>query len=335
MAGLSGKRGKELLVEVVNHLRTIDPKIILHDSQEVEDLELSVIQAVRDVFGSGSSEYDEFEKFKISAGPISRSDSKTEKQSKYEMGMPRSRTRLEELLDLMDRVAQPPGEIQELTSDDLVEIDPLPLEEPVKSKDKTKSTQPKPAAKPTAKPAPKPADKPKAEKTPAMPRPSKTRAAEKSAPGAKQPGKVLIISGTEEVVTQSVDSLLGRLGIATEAPGVDPAALTMENLASVDHIAFTLMILTGSQKGGLSGLTSAIGLGRSNHELTFKLGFFVGRLGPGATAVLYEGDRPVNLPEQLFGVRYIQYQEEGGWQIDLLKLLKANGFFIDANLLFE
>jgi predicted nucleotide-binding protein len=151
----------------------------------------------------------------------------------------------------------------------------------------------------------------------------------------KQPGKVLVISGADEGIKQSVDSLLERLGITTVAPGQDPVAMAMESLASVDHVAFTLMILSGGQRGGLSGLTSVIGIGKSNHELSFKLGFFVGRLGPGATAVLYDGERPADLPEQLFGVRYIQYQEEGGWQIGLLKLLKANGFFIDANLLFE
>ena len=335
MTGFSGKKGKALLVEVVDQLRTIDPRIVPFDSQEIQDLELGVVQAVRDVFGRGSAEYDEFEQFRMFAGPISRGDSRTEKQSKYEMGVPKAISRLEELLDLMDSAAPAPAQIQELTPDDLVEIDPLPPD-PVSKEQPTKPKAKAPAKKPAAKAAPTPPPAQKTEKPAVQPKPAaKAPVDDKPAPGTKQPGKVLIISGAGEGVTQSVDSLLGRLGIATEAPGQDPAALTMESLASVDHIAFTLMILTGGQKGGLSGLTSVIGLGKSNHELAFKLGFFVGRLGPGATAVLYEGDRPINLPEQLFGVRYIQYQEEGGWQIGLLKLLKANGFFIDANLLFE
>ncbi len=303
MAGLFGKKGKELLLEITDQLRTIDPKLVPFDSQEIEDIELGVTQAVRDVFGSGSPEFDEFERFKISTGPISRADSRTEKQSKYEMGLRKSITRLEELLDLMDSVTQPPGDIQEITSDDLVEIDPLPAKEPPK---------PKSTAKPAAKPAAKSAAKPTTEEIPA--------------PGMKQPGKVLIISGAGEGIKQSVDSLLERLGITTNVPGQDPAAMAMENLASVDHVAFTLMILSGGQRGGLSGLTSVIGIGKSNHELSFKLGFFVGRLGPGATAVLYDGERPADLPEQLFGVRYIQYQEEGGWQIGLLKLLRPTAF---------
>jgi hypothetical protein len=355
MAGLSGKKGKDLLTEVIYQLQTIDPRIVPFDSQDIEDLELGVTQAVRDVFGSGSAEYDDFEGFKISDGPISRADSRTEKQDKYEMGLPRAITRLEELLELIVSTEDAPELIQEIAPDDLMEVDLL-SEEPIKSdpakpkavkpdpskppskspaKPKEKAAAPKPAAKPEPKAPPKAptevAAAPEAPKPAAKPKPE----AAPKAPAAKQPGKVLIISAVGEEISSSVQQLLGRLGIVAEIPGQDPAALAMESLAAVDHVAFTLMILTGGQKSGLSGLTSVIGMGKPNHDLAYKLGFFVGRLGPGATAVLFEGDRPADLPEQLFGVRYIQYQEEGGWQIGLLKLLKSNGFFIDANLLFE
>jgi len=372
MAGLSGKKGKELLTEVIYQLQAIDPRIVPFDSPDIEDLELGVAQAVRDVFGSRSAEYDEFEAFKISDGPISRADSRTEKQAKYETGLSRATTKLEELLELIVSTEEAPELIQEIAPDDLMEVDPLPVEpiksepiksEPIKSepiesepakpkavkpdpsksaaKPKEKATEPKPAAKPAPKASPK--APPQApidvaaipEAAPGAPKPAATPEAAPKAPAAKQPGKVLIISAAGEEISSSVQQLLDRLGIVAEVPGQDPASLAMESLASVDHVAFTLMILTGGQKSGLSGLTSVIGMGKPNHDLAYKLGFFVGRLGPGATAVLFEGDRPADLPEQLFGVRYIQYKEEGGWQIELLKLLKSNSFFIDANLLFE
>jgi hypothetical protein len=354
MAGLSGKKGKELLTEIIYQLQTIDPRIVPFDSPDIEDLELGVAQAVRDVFGSSSAEYDEFEAFKISDGPISRADSRTEKQAKYETGLSRAITKLAELLELIVSTEEAPELIQEIAPDDLMEVDPLPPEKVIESepakpkavkpdpsksaaKPKEKATEPKPAAKPAPKAPPQAPTEVAAvpEAAPGAPKPATKPEAAPKAPAAKQPGKVLIISAAGEEISSSVQQLLDRLGIVAEVPGQDPASLAMESLASVDHVAFTLMILTGGQKGGLSGLTSAIGMGKSNHELAYKLGFFVGRLGPGAAAVLFEGDRPADLPEQLFGVRYIQYQEEGGWQIGLLKLLKSNGFFIDANLLFE
>ncbi|MDF1536058.1 MAG: hypothetical protein P1S46_06080 [bacterium] len=327
MAQLSGKKGRELLQEVLDQLRTIDPRIVPFDSQEVEDLELAVSQSVSDVFGSESPEHDAFEQFKISAGPLSRADSKTEKQSKYEMGVPKAITRLEELLELMDRIDDEPDLIQEISSEDLVEVKQSPPKERAKAV--------KAPLKEAPKPAPSQASKTVAEKPAPSPPGAPQSAPQKPASTQNQPGKVLIISGAGEAITPSVEQLLGRLGISIEVPGQDPSALSMESLASVDHIAFTLLILAVGQRGGLSGLTSVIGMGKSKHELAYKLGFFVGRLGPGAVTVLFEGERPGDLPEQLFGVRYIQYQEEGGWQIGLLKQLKANGFFIDANLLFE
>jgi predicted nucleotide-binding protein len=95
------------------------------------------------------------------------------------------------------------------------------------------------------------------------------------------------------------------------------------------------MSVSAGSRGGLSGLTSVIGKPQTRHENVFKLGLLVGSLGPGKVLILYGNERPQDIPDDLFGVRYIPFKEEGGWQIGLLKLLKANGFAIDANLLFD
>ena len=326
MSGITGKKGKDLLLAILDELRGIDPRIVPFDSDEVQTLEIGVIQGVRDVFGSDSPEYSEFEGFRISAGNISRGDSRAEKQSKYELGLPKAAERLEEILRLIDQSEE---HLQDLSPEDLVEIEPAPPKpapkpSPPKAVPRTrpKPVEETPEVKPAAKPAPKPAPK-------AAPQAKKPA---KAGPG--QPGQILLLQEGGDDISLAVTALLDKIGI--DLAFLDEGSPSeMEGIIGLKNVAFTIMSVSSETKGGLSGLTSVIGKPHPRHESAFKLGLLVGILGPGRVAILHSGDKPQDIPEELFGIRYIPYKEEGGWQIGLLKLLKANGFFIDANLLFD
>lgn len=326
MSGITGKKGKDLLLEILNELRNMDPRIVPFDSDEVQALEYGVVQGVRDVFGSESPEYSEFEAFRISAGNISRGDSRSEKQSKYELGLPKAAERLEDLISLID---QSDEHIQDLSPADLLEIDPAP-KEPASKPSPPKAV---PRSRPKAAATP-PAAKPAAE-APARPAAKTTPPAKKAAKaGTDQPGRILLLQEGGDDISLAVTALLEKIGI--DLALLDEGSPSeMEGIIGLKNIAFTIMSVSSETKGGLSGLTSVIGKPHPRNESAFKLGLLVGILGPGRVVILHSGDRPQDVPEELFGIRYIPYKEEGGWQIGLLKLLKANGFFIDANLLFD
>jgi len=131
-----------------------------------------------------------------------------------------------------------------------------------------------------------------------------------------------------------VKNLLEKIGVGIALLDEDSPS-EMEAIISLKDIAFTIMTVSSGPRGGLSGLTSVIGKPHPRYEIAFKLGLLVGNLGPGKVAILHGGERPQDIPDELYGIRYIPFKEEGGWQIGLLKLLKATGFFIDANLLFD
>jgi hypothetical protein len=326
MAGISGKQGKELLLAILDELKNIDPRIVPFDSDEIQALEEGVAQGVRDVFGSGSPEYSEFEGFRVAAGNISRGDSRTEKQSKYELGLPKAAERLEELLSLTGLSEE---HIQDLSPEDLVEVETGVKEPPAKPsppkatpRPKAKAPDPPAAAKPPPKVEPK--AEPKTPETPKKPSPATS----------VQPGRILLLQEGGDDISAAVTALLEKVGIDLALLDEDSPS-EMEGIIGLKNIAFTIMTVSSEPKGGLSGLTSVIGKPHTRHEGTFKLGLLVGSLGPGKVVILHSGERPQDIPENLFGIRYIPYKEEGGWQIGLLKLLKASGFFIDANLLFD
>jgi hypothetical protein len=322
MTGITGKQGKELLVTILNELKSLDPRIVPFDSDEIQALEYGVAQGVRDIFGSGSPEYSEFEEFKIAAGNISRGDSRAEKQSKYELGLPMATERVEGLLDLIDQSEE---HIQDLSPEDLVELDPAPkatAAKPSPPKAVPRAKAKAPEAPPAAKPAPKAV--PKAAEAPKKPSPT----------ASPQPGRILLLHEGGDNISVAVTALLEKVGIDLALLDEDSPS-EMEGIVGLKNIALTIMSVSSEPRGGLSGLTSVIGKPNTKHDSAFKLGLLVGNLGPGKVVILHSGERPHDIPEALFGVRYIPYKEEGGWQIGLLKLLKANGFFIDANLLFD
>lgn len=314
MTAVSGKKGKDLLLDVISEMKKLDPRIIPFDSDEIEDLEINVSSSVRDVFGEGSPEYTEFEDFHIAAGHISRGDSRVEKQAKFELGLPKAISRLEELLDLMDSGDMKKSPVKDLSPEDLVAAEP--------------------AEKPPSRPQP---EKPAPSKAPAAAPPTKKVSAPqkpKPGPARNQPGKILLLQSGGDDITLAVTALMDKIGIDIVMLEEDSPADVKDAVAR-DKIAFTLLCVSSSQKGGLSGLTAVIAKPRPKHEVAFKLGLLIGRLGTGKVAILYNGEKPLDVPDDLFGVMYLPYQEGGGWQIGLLKLLKSNAFFIDANLLFD
>lgn len=329
MTGVSGKQGKELLYAVLDELKKLDPKIVPFDSDEVQSLEYNVVQGVRDVFGSESPEYSEFEDFRIATGNISRGDSRTDKQTKYELGLPKALTRLEEILNLIDQSEE---HLKKNQSGETSGVKPAAKAAPPK---------PAPAGKTPAEPAGTPTEerpsKPAAKKEPAAtPKAAGPAAPEprKSAAASGQPGRVLLFQEGGDVISSVVRSLLEKVGI--DLVYLDKErSFEFEGIMGLKNIVFTIVAMSPENRGGLSGLTSVIGKPHTKLEGVFKLGLLVGRLGPGKVVILHSGERPQDVPEDLFGVRYIPFKEEGGWQIGLLKLLKANGFFIDANLLFD
>lgn len=301
---ISVDRGRQTITSVLDQLRFIDPKIVPFDSPEIEDLQRTVAATVAGVFGEDSPEQERFGAFRVFMGHVSLRDSHAEKQMKFEMGIPKAIAQLEEILTAIDDLPSGAGgAILEIKAEDLVEEKPAP---------KTKA--------------------PEAPRVPAAPPPPPAEG-----PAPEENRGVLLLHTREDEMTLSVVSLLDKLGV--EATMIDEtqssSASQIEGIAALPDLGFCLIILPSDDRSGLPGLTAKIAKPRHRQDIIFELGYLVGRLGQGRVAVLHGGDRPSDVPTGFFGVAYLPYQADGGWQINLIKLLKAAGHRVDANVLFE
>lgn len=68
---------------------------------------------------------------------------------------------------------------------------------------------------------------------------------------------------------------------------------------------------------------------RARQNVLFELGYFVGVLGRGHVAVLYEPD--VEKPSDLGGVLTTAFDETGVWKLALVKELRHVGIGTDLN----
>ena len=317
-------KGMQIITSVLDQLRFIDPKIVPFDNPEILDLEMTVPNAVEGVFGADSAIYDRFREFRICLGHISLKDSHADKQMKYEMGLPQAIIQLEEILAAMENLPKDLGEeIPEISAEDMVAEKKVPKAKaaPFPKKPAPKTARPAQAAEAGDK-----TGEPPLKQTPASKRASQAKV-----------GSVLLLHAKEGDMTLSVVSLLDKLGI--DAAMIDESqassAAKIEEIAGLSGVTFALVILSPEDRGGLPGLTAKIAKPKQRQDVIFELGYLVGRIGKARVAVLHGGERPNDIPSGFFGVEYLSYQAEGGWQISLIKLLKAAGYQVDANVLFE
>ena len=141
--------------------------------------------------------------------------------------------------------------------------------------------------------------------------------------------EVFVVHGRDEGVKNTVARFLENLGLRPVVLAEQPSrGLTIiEKFERHAQVAFAVVLLTEDDVGSLRSETERRPRARQN--VIFELGFFIGRLDRGRVCALTKDDPEI--PSDYAGVSYIPIDEAGGWQMNLMKELKAAGFNVDAN----
>jgi len=311
-------------------LKNLDPKAAKFDDHEVEALEKDLSDLAVDFFGHGSPEFEKFHEYRICVGTRSMKDSSSEKQAKFELGIPKAVKDLEELLETIESLEFSGGKKPSAGQGTDAKAEVVPKET---AKTEKKKTSPPPKAQP-------PIAEPNAEKTAEKPR-EKKPAGDSDMPPIKEKTsagvKVLLLHSGEDEMTVSAIDLLDKLGIDTVMPDAsqESTAEYMAEIAGITKASFTIFLLNTDEKALFPGLPGKISKAKPRQDTVFELGLLVGKLGRDRVAVLFRKERGIDIPDDFFGVNYVAFDVAGGWKINLIKLLKAAGFKVDANILFE
>ena len=104
----------------------------------------------------------------------------------------------------------------------------------------------------------------------------------------------------------------------------------IEKFEEYAQVAFAVVLLTPDDIGGRHGQSDGL-QPRARQNVILELGFFLGKLGRRGTCALLKED--VEIPSDYDGVLYIPMDDQGAWQMALVRELKEAGLNVDANRL--
>lgn len=142
--------------------------------------------------------------------------------------------------------------------------------------------------------------------------------------------KVFVVHGHDEAALQAVARFLEKICleaiILREQP--DQGRATIEKFEHyAGQVGFAVVLLTPDDLAGSPSAPASAARARQN--VIFELGYFAGKLGRGRACLLRKGS--VEIPSDLYGVIYTDFDAADGWKIKLVQELKAAGLDFDAN----
>ena len=93
-------------------------------------------------------------------------------------------------------------------------------------------------------------------------------------------------------------------------------------------MGFAIVLYTPDDLGNAKGKAEELN-GRARQNVVFEHGYLIGKLGRENVTALVEA--PVELPNDISGVVYINIDEASAWHLQLAKEMKQSGYEIDMN----
>jgi predicted nucleotide-binding protein len=145
-----------------------------------------------------------------------------------------------------------------------------------------------------------------------------------TAPGSK----VFIVHGHADGPREAVARFLARFGLEPVIlhEQANQGKTIIEKFEAHADVGFAVILLTPDDVGGLTGSDLQP---RARQNVIMELGYFIGHLKRDKVCALKVGD--LELPSDILGIAWTQFDQHGAWQLSLAKELKAAGYYIDLN----
>ena len=142
--------------------------------------------------------------------------------------------------------------------------------------------------------------------------------------------KVFVVHGRDESSREMVARLLEKLDLEPVILQEQPSKgrTIIEKFENHSNVGFAVVLLTPDDVGSLRDRPDDV-KPRARQNVVFELGYFAAALGRERVCALVKGD--VERPSDYDGVAYIPLGNRNGWEMKIVKELKAAGFDVDAN----
>jgi hypothetical protein len=149
-------------------------------------------------------------------------------------------------------------------------------------------------------------------------------------PNSQDNSKVFIVHGRDEAAKEKVARFVEKLGLEAIILHEKSSSgrTIIEKIEHYSNVGFAIVLYTPDDLGNVKGKAEELN-GRARQNVVFEHGFLIGRLGRPNVAALVEA--PIELPNDISGVVYINMDEASAWQLQIAKEMKTCGYKIDMN----
>ena len=142
--------------------------------------------------------------------------------------------------------------------------------------------------------------------------------------------KVFIVHGRDGELKHAVARLVEKQGVKAVilSEQVNKGNTIIEKFEENSDVSGAICLFTADDLGRAK--TDTEERPRARQNVVFEAGYFMGKLGRGRVVIIAE--KGVELPSDMQG---IVYTDKNNWEVEVLKELKAMGYTVDFNKLFQ
>lgn len=147
-----------------------------------------------------------------------------------------------------------------------------------------------------------------------------------TSPGEFNTSQVFIVHGHDELAKLDMSNFISSLGLEPIILHMQASSsrTIIEKIEYYSNVGFGVVLYTPCDIGHQVG--DLVSRHRARQNVVFEHGFLIGKLGRPRVAAIVKGD--LETPNDISGMVYIGMDEEGIWQQELIKDLRAAGYSV-------
>ena len=151
------------------------------------------------------------------------------------------------------------------------------------------------------------------------------------------PQRIMVVSGTDEIMKQTIIGALRKLGLAALVMSEEPGQgkKIVNRFADYTDVGFALVLLSPDVYVYPKGEEATKRERIPKQDVTLMFGFLLGKLGKDKVLAIYRESQNFAFPIEFEGVKFTALDDRDSWKLALIRELTNRGYTVDAERLLR
>ena len=151
------------------------------------------------------------------------------------------------------------------------------------------------------------------------------------------PRRIIVVSGTDEIMKQTITGALRKLGLAAIVMSEEPSQgkKIVDRFADYADVGFALVLLSPDVYVYPKGEEATKRERIPRQDVTLMFGFLLGKLGKDKVLAFYRESPNFAFPIDFEGVKFTALDDRDSWKLALIRELTNCGYTVDAERLLR